>query len=91
MNKKVISLVFLIVGVVLLVLGFQELETFGSRLSRAVGRGPSPRAVDLLITGGACTAFGGLRLFKNSASTEQLTGASLWFSPFPIDKFPLFC
>jgi len=57
-------MVLLVAGVVLLVLGFQEFGAFGSSVSRAVGRGPSTRAIVLLVCGGACAAFGAIRLLK---------------------------
>lgn len=63
MNQKNIGIVLLVVGAILLVLGFQEFGAFGSSLSRAVGRGPSTRAVILLIAGAACAGFGALKAF----------------------------
>ena len=64
MDKKTIGIALLVVGVILLVLGFQEYGAFGSSLSRAVGRGPSPRAIILLVTGAACAGSGAVRFFK---------------------------
>jgi hypothetical protein len=63
MNKNV-STVLLVIGVVLLVLGLQEFGAFGSRISRALGRGPSERAWFLMIGGAVCTVFGGMGIFK---------------------------
>jgi hypothetical protein len=63
MNKNV-SIVLLVIGVVLLVLGLQELGAFGSRLSRALGGGPSERAWVLMIGGVVCTFFGSMGVFK---------------------------
>lgn len=63
MNKNV-SIVLLVIGVVLLVLGLQEFGAFGSRISRALGRGPSERAWFLMIGGAVCTVFGGMGIFK---------------------------
>ena len=63
MNKNV-SIVLLVIGIVLLVLGFQEFGAFGSRLSRALGSGPSERALFLMIGGAVCTVFGGRGIFK---------------------------
>ena len=62
--KKNLGIVLLVIGVILLVLGMQELGTFGSSISRALGRGPSERALFLLISGGACTAFGIMQVFR---------------------------
>jgi len=64
MNKNTISMIVLVVGVVLIVLGLQEYGAFGSSVSRAVGRGPSTRALVLLACGGACAVFGALKIFK---------------------------
>lgn len=63
MNKKTISIALLVVGVVLLVLGFQEFGAFGSQFGRAVGRGPSTRAVLLLAAGAVCAGFGAMKIF----------------------------
>ncbi|MHB8844420.1 MAG: DUF3185 family protein [Nitrospirota bacterium] len=64
MNKNTISIVLLVVGAVLLALGFQEYGAFGSKLSRALGGGSSDRALFLMIGGAACTVFGALGLMK---------------------------
>jgi hypothetical protein len=64
MNKSAISVVMLVVGVVLIVLGLQEYGAFGSSLSRAIGRGPSTRSVVLLACGGACAVFGAMNIFR---------------------------
>jgi threonine/homoserine/homoserine lactone efflux protein len=64
LNKNTISIVILVVGVVLLVLGLQEYGAFGSKISRALGRGPSERAWFLMIGGAVFTAFGAVGLLK---------------------------
>jgi threonine/homoserine/homoserine lactone efflux protein len=64
MNKNTISIVLLVVGVVLLVLGLQEYGAFGSRVSRALGQGPSERAWFLMIGGAVCAGFGALWIFR---------------------------
>jgi uncharacterized membrane protein YidH (DUF202 family) len=63
MSMKNIGIALLVVGVVLLVLGFQEFGAFGSSLSRAVGRGPSTRAIIMLAVGAACAGFGAMKVF----------------------------
>jgi hypothetical protein len=63
MNTSTISIVILVVGAILIVLGLQEYGTFGSSLSRAVGRGPSTRAIILLVAGAACAGFGAMKVF----------------------------
>ena len=64
MNKNIIHMIILVVGVVLIVLGLQEYGAFGSSVSRAVGRGPSTRAWVLLACGVACAGFGTMKIFK---------------------------
>ena len=63
-NKNSISIGVLVVGVALIVLGLQEYGAFGSSVSRALGRGPSTRALALLAVGGACAAYGAMKSFK---------------------------
>jgi hypothetical protein len=62
--KQYVGIALLIIGVVLLVLGLQEFGAFGSRISRALGRGPSERAWLLMIGGVVCTVLGGMGIFK---------------------------
>jgi hypothetical protein len=57
-------MLLLVIGVVLLVLGFQEFGAFGSSISRALGRGPSDRTWLLMIGGAVCTVLGGVGVFK---------------------------
>jgi hypothetical protein len=64
LNKNIINIIVLAVGVVLIVLGLQEYGTFGSSVSRALGRGPSTRALVLLVCGGVCAALGAMRIFR---------------------------
>jgi hypothetical protein len=64
MNKNMIGIVLLVVGVVLFVLGLQEYGAFGSKISRAMGRGPTERAWILLISGAVGAALGAMRLLK---------------------------
>jgi hypothetical protein len=63
MNRNV-GIALLVIGVVLLVLGMQEFGAFGSSVSRALGRGPSNRALILLIGGGVCAAIGVMQVFR---------------------------
>ena len=62
--KNSINIVILVVGIVLLVLGFNEYGTFGSKLSRAFGAGPSNKVLFLFIAGAACTAYGLVKTIK---------------------------
>ena len=58
MDKKQIGIALLVVGIILLVLGFNEYGTFGSRLGRALGAGMTNKVLALFIIGGVCTALG---------------------------------
>jgi len=62
--KNTINIVILVVGIVLLVLGFNEYGTFGSRAGRALGAGVSNKVLVLFIAGAACTAYGLLKTLK---------------------------
>lgn len=64
MNKKTVNLVILIAGIVLLILGFNELGTFGSRAGRMFGAGLSNKVLVYFIAGGLCTAYGLLQIRK---------------------------
>lgn len=64
MNKKTVNLIMLIVGIVLLILGFNEYGTFGSRAGRLLGAGLSNKVLFYFIAGGLCTAYGLLRMGK---------------------------
>lgn len=57
-NKRLISIILLIVGVVLLMQGINEYGAFGSKLSRAFSGDISLRTIALLIGGGVCAAMG---------------------------------
>jgi hypothetical protein len=63
-NKKIVSLIILVVGIVLLVLGFNELGTFGSRAGRMLGAGLSNKELYYFIAGGLFVAYGLLQLWK---------------------------
>lgn len=63
-GKKMFFASLLVLGVILLVMGFSEYGKAGSKLSRAVGRGPSKKAVTLLVTGGLCAAAGAYGVIK---------------------------
>jgi hypothetical protein len=62
--RKNMGIALLVIGIVLLVLGLQEFGAFGSKISRALGRGPSERAWFLMIGGLVCTVFGTRSLTK---------------------------
>jgi len=64
MGNKTISIVILVVGIVLLALGFNEYGAFGSRAGRMLGAGISDKVLFLFIAGAACTAYGLLKTLK---------------------------
>ena len=64
MKNNTIGIVILVVGIVLLVLGFNDYGTFGSRAGRMMGAGVSNRVLFLFIAGAACTVFGLVKTLK---------------------------
>jgi hypothetical protein len=63
-NNKIINIIILVAGVVLLILGFNEYGTFGSRAGRLLGAGPSNEVLFYFIAGAACTVYGLLQVLK---------------------------
>ena len=63
MNNTV-NIVILVVGIVLLVLGFNEYGAFGSRAGRLLGAGISNKLLFYFIAGAACTAYGLMKALK---------------------------
>jgi hypothetical protein len=57
-NSKTIGIVLLVVGVALLVWGFDIYGAFGSKLTRAVSGDISNKALGLFIIGGICSGLG---------------------------------
>jgi hypothetical protein len=49
---------------VLLVLAFQEYGAFGSKLTKALGKGPSNEVIMYFSAGSVCTVLGLLGVFK---------------------------
>ena len=64
MNNRTVSIVILVVGIVLLILGFNEYGTFGSRTGRFLGAGASNKVLFYFIAGGLCTAYGLLQVLR---------------------------
>ncbi len=64
MNKSIVNIIILIIGIVLLVLAFNEMGTFGSRAGRMLGAGLSNKALVFFIAGGVCTAYGLMQVLK---------------------------
>ncbi len=61
---NLIAIVLLVVGVVLLVLGFQEYGAFGSKITRALGKKPSNEVLAYFIGGGVCALAGVFKLIR---------------------------
>lgn len=64
MKNNPLGIVILVVGIVLLILGFNEYGTFGSRAGRLLGGGISNKALFLFISGAACTVYGLMKTLK---------------------------
>jgi len=64
--KKPFSLVLLVVGVVLLVLGVIEADSFNSDVSRVFTGDPTDRSIWLLLGGGVAAIFGLAGLARGS-------------------------
>ena len=66
MNKNFINILILVVGVVLLVLGFNEYGTFGEKAGRMLGAGVSNKVWFFFIAGAVLTAFGLMKTLKKT-------------------------
>jgi len=64
MNSKIIGAIILVAGIVLLILGFNESGSFGSRAGRMVGAGVSNMVLFYFIAGAACTILGLMQIRK---------------------------
>lgn len=64
MKNSAVNIVILVVGIVLLVLGFNEYGAFGSRAGRMLGMGISNKVLVFFIAGAACTAYGLMKTLK---------------------------
>ncbi len=64
MNNKIISVAILVVGIILLIGGFNEYGTLGSRAGRILGAGVSNKVLFLFIAGAACTVYGLMKTLK---------------------------
>jgi hypothetical protein len=62
--NRTLSSVVLLVGLVLIALGFNESESVASDFSRLFTDEPTDRALWLLIGGGALALIGGAGLFR---------------------------
>ena len=64
--NKVVALALLVVGVLLLVWGFNASDSIGSELSEAVQGSPSNRSIVLIVGGVLCAIIGGLSLLRGA-------------------------
>lgn len=64
MNKKIIGIVLLVVGVVLIGWGYSIADSVSGQLSSAFSGSPGDKAMILYIAGGICAAIGIFRLVK---------------------------
>jgi hypothetical protein len=63
MNKQ-IGVILLIVGIGLLIWGFNLYDAFSSRVTRIVTGSPPDKTVAIFIIGGICTALGLFQLIR---------------------------
>ena len=61
---NLVAIMFLVVGVVLLVLGFQEYGAFGSKIAKALGSRPSNEVLAYFAGGGVFALAGVIKLIK---------------------------
>jgi len=63
--KGIVNIIILVIGIVLLVLGYNEYDAIGARAGRVLGIGISDKVLVLFIAGAACTVFGLVRMQRN--------------------------
>ncbi|PLY02706.1 MAG: hypothetical protein C0623_03500 [Desulfuromonas sp.] len=63
-QKKIIGIALLVVGVILIVWGFNEAGSFGGKLSSAISGSPGDRVLWFYIAGGVCSVIGLFNIFK---------------------------
>jgi Protein of unknown function (DUF3185) len=64
MINSVVNIIILVVGIVLLIMGYNEYGALGSRAGRLLGMGISDRVLVLFIAGAACTAYGLIKMLN---------------------------
>jgi len=64
MNKKLISIIALVVGIVLIGWGYSISDSVSGQISSAFTGSPGDKAMILYIVGGICAAFGIFKLVK---------------------------
>lgn len=68
MNKP-ISLVFLVVGIILLIYGASASDSVGSGISRLFSGAPTDKTIWLLVGGAVATVVGLAGMFRGSKSS----------------------
>ena len=64
MNNKIIGIVLLIVGVALLVWGYNISQSLSGQLSQTFSGSPGDKAMYMYIGGAICAALGVFSMFK---------------------------
>jgi uncharacterized membrane protein YjjB (DUF3815 family) len=62
--NKTLGIVILVAGIVLLVYGFNAMDSFGSHVSKAVNGAPSNKSMMLLVSGAILAVFGAFSTFR---------------------------
>ena len=63
-RKKMIGLVFLVVGIILLAWGYNEANSLEGELTRAFSGAPGDRVLWFYISGGVCVVIGLFNLVR---------------------------
>ena len=64
-NMLYVGIALLVVGVVFLVMGYQEYTSLGSKIAGALGASPSNKLIGLVAGGAASAVVGAMMVFKN--------------------------
>jgi uncharacterized membrane protein len=62
--NRAISIALLVVGIILLIMGFNASESVGSEVSEAVTGTPTDRSIWLIVGGAAAAIIGAIGLFR---------------------------
>ena len=63
-QKKLVGIIFLVVGIIFLGWGFNEAGSFGGKLSSAISGSPGDRVLWFYISGAICALIGLFNLIK---------------------------
>jgi hypothetical protein len=64
--NRILSIATFVIGLILIFLGLEAMDSFGSAVSEIVNDAPSDKAIILLIGGVLATLVGGLSLLRKS-------------------------